>query len=57
LMAQIYEEVIVIKLSTLTKSNVIVNRTPLATEEVISSIEQVVQELVGDNVVVEVETA
>jgi hypothetical protein len=56
-MAQIYEEVIVIKLSTLTKSNVIVNRTPLATEEVISSIEQVVQELVDDSVVVEVETA
>jgi hypothetical protein len=56
-MAQIYEEVIVIKLSTLRKSNVIINQAPLANEEIISSIEQVVQELVGDGVVVEAETA
>jgi hypothetical protein len=55
-MAKIYEEVVVIKLSKLVKGDIDVTHS-LASSEVISALEQVVQELVGDSVVVEVESA
>jgi len=54
-MAQIHEEVIVIKLSKLVKTGS--DAGSLAGEEIISALEQVVQELVGDRVIVEVEKA
>jgi hypothetical protein len=54
-MAQIHEEVIVIKLSKLVKTGS--DAGSLANEEIISALEQVVQELVGDSVIVEVEAA
>ena len=50
-MANIIEEVIVIKLSRISKSD---NLPLLATEEFQSTIEQVVQELLSADVVVEV---
>lgn len=58
-MAQIHEEVIVIKVSKLVKSGTVDAESlrDIANEEVISALEQVVQELVGDSVVVEVEKA
>ena len=58
-MAQINEEVIVIKVSKLVKSGTVDAESlhDIANEEVISALEQVVQELVGDSVVVEVEKA
>jgi hypothetical protein len=52
-MAKIVEEVVVIKLSKLVKENSEAGDT-LATNDVCESLEQVAQELVGDNVVVEV---
>lgn len=54
-MAQIYEEVIVIKLSKLVKSGA--GADSLASEEIVLALEQVVQELVGSSVIVEVEAA
>jgi len=54
-MAQIYEEVIVIKLSKLVKS--IDGAQPIANSDALSALEQVAQELVGDAVIVEVEVA
>lgn len=54
-MAQIHEEVIVIKLSKLVKSGV--EADALANADIVSALEQVVQELVGDTVIVEVEAA
>jgi hypothetical protein len=58
-MAQIHEEVIVIKLSKLVKSGTVAasDLAGIATEEILSALEQVVQELVGDSVIVEVEAA
>ena len=58
-MAQIYEEVIVIKLSKLVKTGTAnsADLRSLANEEIISALEQVTQELVGDSVIVEVEKA
>jgi hypothetical protein len=50
-MANIIEEVIVIKLSRISKSD---SLPPLATEEFQITIEQVVQELLSADVVVEV---
>jgi hypothetical protein len=52
-MAKIYEEIIVIKLSRLVKDTD--NTTLLATDEIVASLEQVTQELIGDTVIVEVE--
>ena len=54
-MAQIHEEVIVIKLSKLVKNGV--ETGVLANTDIVSALEQVVQELVGDAVIVEVEAA
>lgn len=52
-MAKVHEEVIVIKLSRLVKGN----QTPesVVTEDVLSALEQVTQELVGNDVIAEVE--
>ena len=52
-MAKIVEEVVVIKLSKLHKDSE-VEVSGLAGNEVISSIEAVVQELVGNDVIVEI---
>lgn len=54
-MARIVEEVIVIKLSKLVKDSEVTET--VATPEVVASIEQVAQQLVGDGVVVEAQTA
>ena len=54
-MAQIHEEVIVIKLSKLVKDAS--STTPISTDETLQALEQVAQELVGDAVIVEVEVA
>mgnify|MGYP003338262179 CR=1 FL=1 len=54
-MARIVEEVIVIKLSRLVKDSEVTEN--LATSEVVASIEQVAQQLVGDSVIVEAQTA
>ena len=54
-MTQIHEEVIVIKLSKLVKSGT--EAGVLASVDVVAALEQVVQELVGDSVIVEVEAA
>ena len=51
-MATVFEETVTIKLSRLTKSTVPL--TPVATAEFVSTIETVVQELVGVGVIVEV---
>lgn len=55
-MAKIQEEVIVVKLSKLVKNNKD-NTSSMITDDVKSAIEQVVEELVGENVIVEVEVA
>lgn len=52
-MAQIHEEIIVIKLSKLIKENVTVES--LTDSDMLGSIEAVVQELYGSGVVVEIE--
>lgn len=54
-MAQIHEEVVIIKLSRLVKSTSDVAQN--INSDSLSAIEQIVQELVGDSVVVEVEKA
>jgi hypothetical protein len=55
-MAKLHEEVVVIKVSTLLKDDV--TATPvLLTDETVSSLEAVVAELVGGNVLVEVQVA
>jgi len=51
-MAKIYEEIIVIKLSKLHKEGTTVDH--LANEDLTASLEAVVQELVGADVIVEV---
>lgn len=51
-MAKIYEELIVIKLSKLHKDSQNVNT--IANEEVVNNLEAIVQQLVGEDVVVEV---
>jgi hypothetical protein len=55
-MAKVYEEVIVIKLSKLTKDSES-DHPSIANVEIEQTLEQVVQELVGDAVIVEVERA
>lgn len=54
-MAKIQEQLIVIKLSKLIKDSE-PSDTPIVGGDVTDSLDQVVQQLVGDNVVVEVET-
>jgi hypothetical protein len=52
-MAKIHEEVLVVKLSKLVKESDPTNNS-IVSEEVLFSLEQVAQELVGENIVVEV---
>lgn len=54
-MAKIHEEVVVIKVSKLVKNDD--TTTSLISEDNIAALEQVAQELLGDDVVVEVELA
>jgi hypothetical protein len=54
-MAKISEEVIVIKLSRLVRDSE--DAAPAATPDIVTAIEQVTQELVGNAVIVEVESA
>jgi len=54
-MAHIQEEIIIIKLSRLVKN--IDSALPLTSDDLTANIEAVVQELVGENVVVELEKA
>lgn len=53
-MAQIQEEVVVIKLSKLIKGDAV---APLVGDDFEATVESIVQELVGDTVIVEVERA
>jgi hypothetical protein len=53
-MAKIVENVIVIKLSKLVKVDDASDHQ-MANDDIISALEQVVQELVGDNIIVEIE--
>lgn len=57
MMAKIYEEAIVIKLSKLVKTNDNGHVTALVNAETLAALEQVAQELVGSDVVVEIESA
>lgn len=54
-MAKIVEEVIKVKLNKLVKNTDSLD-VPLASDEVLSSLEQIVQELVGNDIIVEIET-
>jgi len=53
-MAQVIEDTIIIKVSKLVKSG---NTEELVSTDTIAALEQVAQELLGDNVIVEVEKA
>lgn len=52
-MAKIHEEVIVVKVSKLIKNDD--DATALINDDVVTALEQVAQELLGDSVIVEVE--
>jgi len=54
-MAKIHEEIIVIKLSKLVRSDQAAGT--LAAEETVQALEAVVQELVGSDIIVEIERA
>lgn len=54
-MAHVQEEIVVIKLSKLLKSDS--EQSSLVADEFTATVESIVQELVGDNVIVEVEKA
>lgn len=54
-MAKIYEEIVVIKLSKLIKDGAVT--AEIATEDMISSLSSVVEELAGEHIIVEVERA
>lgn len=53
--AKIHEEVIVVKVSKLIKNDD--DATALINDDVVTALEQVAQELLGDSVIVEVEQA
>ena len=55
-MARIYEEVLVIKVSKLIADKQVIAE-PIIAKDIIENIEAVVQELVGDSVIVETEKA
>lgn len=55
-MAKIVEEVLVVKVSKIVKDNA-EDQNSILTEEIQSALEQVAQELVGENLLVEVEKA
>lgn len=54
-MAKIIEDALVIKFSQLVKDGA-ADQTSCITEEVLAALEQVAQELVGDSVIVEIES-
>ena len=54
-MAKIVEETVVIKLSRLVKTGEKESKEKMPNAEIMSALEQVAQELVGDGVIVEVE--
>ena len=54
-MAKIVEETVVIKLSKLVKTGDKESKEKMANADLVSALEQVAQELVGENVIVEVE--
>jgi hypothetical protein len=54
-MAKIHEEIVVIKLSKLIKDDAV--QAPIASDDIITSLQQVAEELAGTGVVVEVEQA
>ena len=54
-MAQIHEEVIIIKLSKLVKADA--PTTPIATDDIISALASVAEELAGAGIIVEAEKA
>jgi hypothetical protein len=54
-MAKIHEEIVVIKLSKLIKDGAAT--AEIATEDMISSLSSVVEELAGEHIIVEVERA
>ena len=54
-MAKIHEEIVVIKLSKLIKDGAVTS--DIATEEMISALSSVVEELAGEHIIVEVEQA
>jgi hypothetical protein len=53
-MAKIKEEILLIKISTITKNNDSLSPSVL-TDEIVSTLEQVVTELLGEGVIVEAE--
>lgn len=55
-MAKIEEQILVVKLSRLVKE-ANSNQDQIATQEFITNLEQVAQELLGNGVIVEIETA
>lgn len=56
-MAKIVEETVTIKLSRLVKTGEKESKEKMTNAEIMSALEQVAQELVGDGVVVEVEVS
>lgn len=56
-MAKIHEEIIVIKLSKLVKDSENVAQGTIANSDIAVSLEAVVQELVGSDIIVEVATS
>lgn len=54
-MATIQEQIIVIKISKLVKSDTVPE--PLVDEQTVMALEQVVEELLEDNVIVEIDTS
>jgi hypothetical protein len=54
-MAKIYEEIITIKLNKLIKNSE-TSLPQIASSETLMSLEQIVQELVGNDIIVEIET-
>ena len=54
-MAKIHEEIVVIKLSKLIKDGAVI--AEIATEEMISALSSVTEELAGEHIIVEVDRA
>lgn len=52
-MAKVHTEVIIVKISKLVKDND--NQSVIASDEIKNSLEAIVQELVGENIIVEIE--
>lgn len=56
-MAILHEEVVVIKVSKLIKDSDVNNTNSILNDEVVQSLDAIVQELVGQSVLVEIEKA